>query len=111
MGVISTLTGTKCTPDELWDASKLSFSFVSGWTPITAYSLVVIPLGFGVYRIVQRSNRCLDYVFTCYFLHFLTVSVYAGVPRNWDWWLTNFIALVLTVFLSNFFAFAKKCEQ
>lgn len=35
---------------------------------------------------VERAKKCLDFSFTAYFIHFVACTLYAGVPKQWQWY-------------------------
>lgn len=52
--------------------------------------------------IVERAKKCLDFSVTIYFIHFMLCSIFDSIPTTWEWWLTNSIAMIVTVVGSEF---------
>lgn len=51
--------------------------------------------------IVERAKKCLDFTSTLHIIHLSICSLYDGVPRNWEWWFLQIVALSLMVVLGE----------
>ena len=67
----------------------------------TAKRIILPLMHFSAYYlklIVNRSRLCLDFAFTCYFIHLFATCIYShGFPLSLSWWLIMSTASWITV--------------
>lgn len=68
------------------------------------YSVILLPV------IVERAKKCLDFTSTLYIIHLAICSCYDGIPRNWEWWILQIVALAVMVILGEFKDFSGKAK-
>mmetsp|Transcript_53190 Transcript_53190/g.119923 ORF Transcript_53190/g.119923 Transcript_53190/m.119923 type:complete len:166 (+) Transcript_53190:102-599(+) len=52
--------------------------------------------------VVERAKKCLDFVATYHFFHFIATCVASGFPGTSHWWMINAGALLVAVFLGEY---------
>jgi len=52
--------------------------------------------------VVERAKKCLDFVCTYHFFHFVATSFASGCPSTGQWWAIQLVALLLAVFLGEY---------
>ena len=59
--------------------------------------------------IVERAKKCLDFTSTLYITHLVICSCYDGIPKNWEWWILQFVSMTLMVVLGEFASYILLC--
>ncbi|CAE7480729.1 sys1, partial [Symbiodinium microadriaticum] len=61
--------------------------------------------------IVEKSKKCVDFTFTCFFIHTVVCTFYESFPLNWEWWLIQVVASVLMASLGEYLCARKEMED
>jgi hypothetical protein len=100
--VTSFLYGLKPHTGQLFSPSSLDLS-LSYSTPTVIANIVNIPLLIcALAYTVEKANKCLDFTFTIFFIHFVLTSVIYKFPSAMSWWLWHAIIITCTVLASEF---------
>mmetsp|Transcript_30817 Transcript_30817/g.49849 ORF Transcript_30817/g.49849 Transcript_30817/m.49849 type:complete len:186 (+) Transcript_30817:110-667(+) len=60
---------------------------------------------------VERSKKCLDFAATVHLINLGITSVFGGFPRCWEWWISNFVALVAMSLLGEYLCMLKELKD
>jgi len=69
--------------DQLFLFSMVDFNTAEGRLTITAFLMTSLVCAFVLVGIVERSKKCLDFVFTWHFVHWLACWYYGGSPSTY----------------------------
>lgn len=61
--------------------------------------------------VVERAKKCLDFTATLYFLHFLFCLAFRGFPSSLEWWVLNFMGLVLMAVLGEWLCLRRELRE
>ena len=53
--------------------------------------------------IVEKANKCFDFTFTTFFIHFLLTCLIYKFPYNLNWWIIHAAMVTLTVLAAEYF--------
>lgn len=97
----SLLLGSDLSLTAVLDASALTLRHRLGWPPLVAYLLVAPVMSVVMLFVVFRARKCLDFGATLYGYHLLFCWLYAGFPRNWEWWVVNLVSMTVMIVLAE----------
>ncbi|CAM9962340.1 unnamed protein product [Ascophyllum nodosum] len=102
LGSFRAIFGTHVGTKLMFSAKVVSLSTTAGWTAtccqlLTAFAgTILLPV------IVERAKKCLDFTSTLYITHLVICSCYDGIPKNWEWWILQFVSMTLMVVLGEY---------
>merc|ERR1712085_213486 len=59
--------------------------------------LTALVMSVALRFVVERAKKCLDFVATYHFFHFMATCVASGFPQKFQWWAIHFVALLTAV--------------
>jgi hypothetical protein len=61
--------------------------------------------------IVEKANKCFDFTFTTFFIHFIvTCSVYK-FPNTLNWWISHAALVTITVLAAEYFCLKLETQE
>mmetsp|Transcript_168650 Transcript_168650/g.536261 ORF Transcript_168650/g.536261 Transcript_168650/m.536261 type:complete len:170 (+) Transcript_168650:162-671(+) len=78
-----------------------------------AFSLWVTALVMAVLlpHVVERAKKCLDFVATYHFFHFVATCFFAGFPGSLQWWVIHGVALAVAVLLGEYICMQSETQS
>jgi len=83
--------------------SVYSTDHIYGMIALVSNFLNMAVLIFGLYIIVEKANKVLDFVLTVYFFHFVSCAFYnKTIWLPWSWFVANGIFMIITIFAGEY---------
>lgn len=60
--------------------------------------------------IVERAKKCLDFTATTHLIHLCCTVMYDGFPGSWEWWVVNFVSVVVMALLGEFLCMRRELQ-
>ena len=76
----------------------LNYSFVTIFANVLNMPLMVLAQAY----IVEKANKCLDFIATIFFYHLLATCFTFKFPTSLQWWLTHALLVTCTVLISEY---------
>ncbi|KYO01906.1 putative protein SYS1 [Plasmodium gaboni] len=70
-----------------------------------------IIMSYFIKVIVKRTKKCLDYVISCYLIHFLLCVFISGFSKSYNWYACFFLFVFLTVILSEYICYKEDIKE
>eukprot|EP01113_Clastostelium_recurvatum_P047061 TRINITY_DN8336_c0_g1_i1.p1 TRINITY_DN8336_c0_g1~~TRINITY_DN8336_c0_g1_i1.p1 ORF type:complete len:244 (-),score=43.06 TRINITY_DN8336_c0_g1_i1:37-714(-) len=100
--LLDLLSGYSLTFTQMFSYKATSMHTWHGWIVIVSMPFTSLAGAFGLFVVVERSKKCLDYTVTAWIFHLCTCWIYGGFPRGWTWWLVNIFSLILMAVLGEY---------
>eukprot|EP00449_Zooxanthella_nutricula_P025185 CAMPEP_0198547912 /NCGR_PEP_ID=MMETSP1462-20131121/68501_1 /TAXON_ID=1333877 /ORGANISM="Brandtodinium nutriculum, Strain RCC3387" /LENGTH=134 /DNA_ID=CAMNT_0044278413 /DNA_START=121 /DNA_END=521 /DNA_ORIENTATION=- len=84
---------------QLFWARAYTWETPAGFALATSVWATGLVMAVALRFVVERAKKCLDFVFTYHFFHFVATCYLTGFPSNFQWWAINFVALLVAVLL------------
>ena len=92
---VQILLGFPISLAQFFDYRCFTFGTSAGWVLIVCYWVeVVCVLSYAVFKTIERTRKCLDFVVSVGGFHFLFSSIFCGIPASFAWW---FVVVIGTV--------------
>ena len=69
----------------------------SAWVIMATEAITVPVVAAGASRVVERSQKALDFGITLYVMHLVICVLFGEVPWNWEWWVIHGVGMVAMV--------------
>lgn len=109
--LLSIVFSSPLSSDYIFEASTMCIHSVVGLLPLVSFIFVVVPMSYIVSHVVVRARKCLDFVTTVYFYHFLFCWIYGGLPKSLVWWIVNTIACTVTTVVSEYICLKREMQD
>ena len=77
---------------------RLSFGSVQGIMDCLVLITGYVANTVGLYLVVKKSAKCLDFTITLLIFHLLSTILYTrGFPTSWEWWIINVVGGLVMV--------------
>ena len=60
--------------------------------------------------VVERAKKCLDFTATVHLIHLCCTVMYDGFPGSWEWWVINFVSVVVMALLGEFLCMRREMQ-
>ncbi|GMI46270.1 hypothetical protein TrCOL_g319 [Triparma columacea] len=96
--VISIFSSTSPTLVNILGTERLSFGSVQGIMDCLVLITGYVANTVGLYLVVKKSAKCLDFTITLLIFHLLSTILYTrGFPTSWEWWIINVVGGLVMV--------------
>lgn len=92
-------------PPGLWQlfrSGDYTWETATGCTLAVCLWATALTMAVALRYVVERAKKCLDFVFTYHFFHFIATCFTSGFPAVFQWWAIQIIALLIAVFLGEY---------
>ena len=93
---VSLLWGVTFSLNQFFDCSMISFA--TSWGRILIFALWSsgLVVAFCLPRLVERTRKCFDFVFSILLIHLIVCWQLNGFPFNYAWWLVYTVLGIVT---------------
>ena len=110
--LMDTLMGVPITMSQFFsDDAFANISTRMAWATILGILLNSFFNIASLIYVVERAKKCLDYGGTVYFLHVIFCAFFKGLPTCWQWWLCNFLALIIAVVVGEYLCATRELRE
>ncbi|KAK3239113.1 hypothetical protein CYMTET_50933 [Cymbomonas tetramitiformis] len=94
-----------------FDSAAVSVKGFTGWMVITAYLANAAATAGFLCIVVERAKKCLDFSATLTMVHLFLCLVYSGFPSNVEWYVLNFLSLVIMAVLGEWLCMRRELRE
>lgn len=62
------------------------YNFSTGKTLIICYWITMLVMAHFIFKTIERTRKCLDFVLTMTLIHLFFSWIFAGFPKTFSWW-------------------------
>lgn len=96
---------------QIFSHRAINLSHTGGWLCSLAFFLNALAGGAFLAIVVERARSCLDFATTVHALHLCGCALYDGFPDNWEWWMVNFVSLVVMALLGEYLCMKREMQD
>eukprot|EP00543_Licmophora_paradoxa_P000260 CAMPEP_0202455942 /NCGR_PEP_ID=MMETSP1360-20130828/13337_1 /ASSEMBLY_ACC=CAM_ASM_000848 /TAXON_ID=515479 /ORGANISM="Licmophora paradoxa, Strain CCMP2313" /LENGTH=181 /DNA_ID=CAMNT_0049075637 /DNA_START=61 /DNA_END=606 /DNA_ORIENTATION=+ len=103
--------GTSITIDRIFTDKYLNVWTWQGWIDNSA---IIFSYLFGALLlaiVVEKSKKCLDFSVTLFMIHLISCVWYAGVPKNFDWYMVHIGGTIVMTLLGEYLCSLKELSD
>mmetsp|Transcript_98640 Transcript_98640/g.283430 ORF Transcript_98640/g.283430 Transcript_98640/m.283430 type:complete len:171 (+) Transcript_98640:80-592(+) len=96
------LIGAPLSLSQLFTAEAYTWETSPGLALACSLWATSLVMAYSLRFVVERAKKCLDFVFTYHFFHFVATCYLTGFPSTFHWWVINAVALLVAVLLGEY---------
>ena len=103
--------GTPLTVEFVFDYTKVSAGGLTGWLVFLSLACAAVAGAVGLYVVVERTKKCLDFTATVFGFHALLCWSYRSFPASVEWWGSIAVSAVVMTVLGEWLCMKKEMRD
>mmetsp|Transcript_15748 Transcript_15748/g.40147 ORF Transcript_15748/g.40147 Transcript_15748/m.40147 type:complete len:158 (+) Transcript_15748:286-759(+) len=95
----------------VFDYAAISVQTFRGWMVILTFLSSALAGALGLYIVVERTKKCLDFTATLYVIHLFCCVFYKGIPSTMEWWITIGTSVLAMTVLGEWMCMRKEMRD